>query len=295
MNKFPEAKILPYFLVGPSILVIFIFLIYPFAQAVIMSFQRQAAFGAGLRYVGLENYRRLFTSARYLQSIGLTFLFAFIVIAAGLSISLFVARLTNSQIRGKSFYQVAFIWTYAMSPAIAGVIWALLFDPSIGLFTHSIFRVTGIRLNFFSNPIAGFMVVTIASIWIMMGYNVTFFIAGLQNIPDQLIEAAKIDGASTWQTFWKITFPMLSPTTAFLVFMNTVYSFFLVFGLIDTVTQGGPQRATEFLVYSIYLEGFSRLRPGMAGAQSVILFLIVATLATYQLYATTRKAIYSRR
>ncbi len=294
MGRFPGSKILPYFLITPSVGVILIFLIYPFSQAVWMAFHRSAPWGAGLRFVGLDNFRNLMTSPEYLRSVWLTFLFAFIVISVGLTISLCLAMLTTQKIKGSGFYQVAFIWTYAMSPAIAGVMWALLFDPSIGLLTHGIRTATGYRLNFFTDPVAAFLIVTLASIWIMLGYNMCFYIAGLQNVPNELKEAAYIDGASPWQAFWNVTFPMLSPTTAFLIFVNTIYSFFLVFGLIDVVTQGGPGQTTEFLVYRIYRDGFARMRHGPASAQSVILFIMIAAIATFQIYSTSKKAIYSR-
>lgn len=294
MNRFPGHRYLPYLLIFPSIAVILGFLVAPFMQAVYMSFHRAPPWGGVPTNVGFRNYIELVTSPDYWQSLGNTYLYAILVLGIGLSLSLFIAVLANQKIRGAPFYQVAFIWTYAMSPAIAGVMFALLFDPSIGIITALIRGVFDYRLNIFTDAPGAFALVTIASIWVMLGYNICFYIAGLQNVPNELKEAALIDGCTSWQAFWVVTFPMLTPTTAFLIFVNTIFVFFLVFGLIDVVTQGGPGQTTEFLVYKIYRDGFARLREGQAAAQSVLLFIMVASIATFQIYTTTRKAIYQR-
>ncbi len=285
---------MPYLLVFPSIFVIAIFLLIPFGQAIHLSFFRISPFGRMAHYVGWRNYIELFQSSAYLQSVLNSFLFAGLVIGIGLTLSLFIAVLTTQRIRGKAFYQVAFIWTYAMSPAIAGVMWALIFDPSIGVGTHLIRNVTGYRLNFFTDSVGAFTLVTVASIWIMLGYNICFYIAGLQNVPHEFKEAAMVDGCTPWKSFWIITFPMLSPTTAFLIFVNTVYAFFQSFAMVDVVTMGGPGRTTEFMVYKIYRDGFDRMQEGQAAAQSVLLFIMVAAIASFQIYTSTRKAIYNR-
>ena len=294
MDRFPKHRFLPYGLILPSLSVIIVFLIVPFGQAVYQSFFRVSPFGRQLRFVGWRNYVEMFRSAVYLASFRNTFIFAALVIGLGLSLALFIAVLTTQKIRGAGFYQVAFIWTYAMSPIIAGVMWSLIFDPSIGILTHGIAGLTGYRINYFTDTVAAFILVTVASIWVMLGYNICFFVAGLQNVPHELKEAAAIDGATPWQTFWVVTFPMLSPTTAFLVFVNTVYAFFQSFGLIDVVTQGGPNRTTEFLIYKIYRDGFGRMQEGQAAAQSVVLFILVAIVGAVQIYTSTKKAVYHR-
>ena len=294
MNRFPGHNLLPYALIFPTIAVIFVFLIVPFVQAIHMSLFRISPFGRVRVYVGLRNFQELLRSPEYLQSFVNTMIFCAIVIGVGLALALFLATLTTQKIRGAAFYQVAFIWTYAMSPAIAGVIFALLYDPSVGIFTHLIERLTGFRLNFMTDAVGAFALVTVASIWVMLGYNICFYIAGLQNVPHELKEAALVDGAGPWKAFWIITFPMLSPTTAFLIFVNTLYAFFMVFGMIDVVTMGGPGQATEFLVYKIYRDGFARLREGQAAAQSVFLFVLVASFAGFQIWVSTKRAVYSR-
>ncbi|MBC7220289.1 sugar ABC transporter permease [Candidatus Bipolaricaulota bacterium] len=292
--KFPGYRLLPYLLIFPSVAVIVVFLVVPFAQAVQQSFYRTSPFGATTRFVGWDNYVQIFSTPEYLRSLLTTVGFAGLVIAGGLSASLGIAILVTRRIRGLGFYQVAFVWTYALSPAVAGIIWALLFDPAVGLGTYVIQLISGYRINMMVQGTAALLIAATAAAWNMLGYNICFFIAGLQNVPKEFEEAARVDGAGAWRTFWRVTFPMISPTTAFLLFVNMVYAFFQVFGLIDVMTQGGPGGATEILVYKLYRDAFIRLRGNFASAQSVVLFLMVAAAALFQLRVATRKAVYSR-
>lgn len=293
-SKFPGHRFLPYLLVFPSVAVIIVFLVVPFVQAVVQSFYHASPFGGSSTFVGLRQYRLLFSSPDYAKSFLTTFYFALLVIVGGLSFSLFIAVLVTRKVRGLAVYQIAFIWTYALSPAVAGIIWALLFDPAVGLGTYLISRLTGFSINYTIQGASALLIVAAASIWNMLGYNICFYIAGLQNVPRELEEAARVDGAGPWRTFWRITFPMLSPTTAFLVFVNTIYAFFQVFGLIDIMTKGGPGGATEILVYKLYRDAFIRARYNYASAQSVVLFVIVAATALFQLWVSTRRAVYMR-
>jgi len=294
-DRFPGHKFLPYLLIAPSIAVIFIFLIGPFAQSIYESFFVSTTFGTNTIYVGLRNYIRLFSSPDYLNSVTATFKFAAFVIIIGLSISLAIAQLLNQKIRGVGFYQVALIWTYAISPTIAGVIWASMFSPATGLIPYIVSKLSGgYTLNWMTNGQLALFIVAAAATWKMLGYNIIFFLAGLQNVPDEFLEAAHIDGASPWKAFWRITFPMLSPTTSFLLFVNMLYAFFQVFGLIDIMTRGGPGNATEILVYKLYRDGFIHLNTGSASAQSFIIFFVISMVAIIQLRIVTQKAIYSR-
>jgi len=294
-DKFPGHKFLPYLLIAPSIAVIFIFLIGPFGQSIYGSFFVSTPFGTNTIYVGLCNYIRLFSSPDYLNSVAITFKFAAFVIIIGLSFSLAIAQLLNQKIRGMGFYQVALIWTYAISPTIAGVIWASMFAPATGLIPYIISILSGgYKMNWMTNGQLALLIVSAAATWKMLGYNVIFFLAGLQNVPDEFLEAAQIDGAGPWKAFWRITFPMLSPTTSFLLFVNMLYAFFQVFGLIDIMTHGGPGNATELLVYKLYRDGFIHLNTGSASAQSFIIFFVISAVAIIQLRIVTRKAIYFR-
>ena len=294
-DKFPGHKFLPYLLIAPSIAVIFIFLISPFGQSIYESFFVSTPFGTRTIYVGLRNYIRLFSSPDYLNSAVVTFKFAVFVIIIGLSFSLAIAQLLNQKIRGVGFYQVALIWTYAISPTVAGVIWASMFAPATGLVPFIVSKLSGgYMMNWMTNGQLALIIVSAAATWKMLGYNIIFFLAGLQNVPDEFLEAARIDGASSWKAFWRITFPLLSPTASFLLFVNMLYAFFQVFGLIDIMTRGGPGNATEILVYKLYRDGFIHLNTGSASAQSFLIFFVISVVAIIQLRIVTRKAIYSR-
>lgn len=294
-NRFPGHRFLPYLLILPSLAIIVIFLVVPFVQSVRESFFTSTAFGTREIFVGLRNYVRLFTSSDYHRSILTTLVFSGFVILVGLSVSLAIAYLLNQKIRGRGIYQVALIWTYALSPAVAGTIWALMFAPATGIVPYIAGKIfAGYRLNWMTNGTLAVFVVSAAATWKMLGYNIIFFLAGLQNVPPQLHEAARVDGASGWLTFWRITFPMLSPTTTFLLFVNMLYSFFQVFGLIDIMTRGGPGDATNILVYKLYRDGFIHLNSGSASAQSFIIFIVIAAFAVIQLRVATRKAAYAR-
>lgn len=294
-DKFPGHKFLPYLLIAPSVLVIFIFLVWPFGQSIRESFYYSTPFGTKTIFVGFRNYIRLFSSPEYKSSVIATLKFSAFVIFVGLSISLGIAQLLNQKIKGVGFYQIALIWTYALSPTVAGVIWASMFAPATGLIPYIISKLSGgYTLNWTTNGSIALLVVSIAATWKMLGYNIIFFLAGLQNVPDEFLEAAQIDGATPWKAFWRITFPMLSPTTSFLLFVNMLYAFFQVFGLIDIMTRGGPGNATELLVYKLYRDGFIHLNTGFASAQSLVIFIVISTVAIIQLRIATRKAIYYR-
>jgi len=294
-ERFPGHPFLPYLLILPSLAVIFIFLIVPFTQSVWGSFYVTSFFGNTKVFVGLANYIDLFKSPDYLHSIVVTLLFSAFVVLFGLSASLGIAMLLNQKISGLGIYQIALVWTYSISPAVAGVIWALLFAPATGLIPW-LFKLVNpdYTLNWMTNGSLALFVVSLAATWKMLGYNIVFFLAGLQNIPDELTDAARVDGAGPWLTFRHITFPMLSPTTTFLLFMNMLYAFFQVFGLIDIMTQGGPGDATNLLVYNLYRDAFIHLDSGRANAQSVIIFIVIAVAAMLQLRAATKKAAYAR-
>ena len=294
-ERFPGHPFLPYLLILPSVAVIVIFLVVPFIQSVQGSFFTTSAFGTRSIYVGWRNYIALFHSGDYLYSVMITLVFAGFVIFIGLAISLAIGLLLNQKIKGQGFYQVALIWTYALSPAVAGTIWALMFAPATGIVPFVVAKLFGgYVLNWMTNGQIALLVVSAAATWKMLGYNIVFFLAGLQNIPGELLEAARVDGAGSWLTFWKITFPMLSPTTTFLLFVNMLYAFFQVFGLIDIMTQGGPGNATNILVYKLYRDAFLYMNSGSADAQSVIIFVVIAIAAVVQLRVATRKAVYAR-
>lgn len=290
-GRFPN-RMLPYLLLFPSIAIVVVFLIVPSLQALRLAFFEVSPFtGRGL-FVGLSNFRELVGSDIYRHSLAITLLIAGGIVSAGMTVSLGVALLASQPLRGLGVYRVAILWPYALSPAVAGTIWALLFDPSTGPATLLVRTVTGLSANWMMNGTYALWVVVGAATWKMLGFNVVFFLAGLQAVPDELGEAARVDGAGTARVFWRITFPILSPITFFLFVMNSLYAFFELFGLIDVMTQGGPGGATDILIYRLYQDAFISARWGMGSAQSILLFVMVGFLTALQFKFAARRVFY---
>jgi sn-glycerol 3-phosphate transport system permease protein len=290
-GRFPN-RTLPYLLILPSIAVVAIFLILPSIQALYLSFFEVSPFGNKLLFVGLNNFREILTSEDYQFSLRLSVFFAVGVVILSMSASLGMAVLANKPLRGIGLYRTLLLWPYALSPAVAGIVWALLFEPSSGLMTYLIRLTTHQSPNWMMAPNYALFVTILAAAWKMLGFNIVFFLAGLQGIPDEIVEAAQVDGASPRQSFWRVVFPILSPMTFFLFIMNSLYAFFEVFGLIDVMTQGGPGRGTEVLIYKLYRDGFVSIRWGYASAQSIVLFVLVGTLTLLQFRYVGRRVFY---
>lgn len=290
-GRFPN-RALPYLLILPSIAVVALFLILPSIQALYLSFFEVSPFGNKLIFVGLNNFREILTSDDYQFSLRLSVLFAIGVVILSMSASLGMAVVANKPLRGIGLYRTLLLWPYALSPAVAGIVWALLFEPSSGLMTYLIRLTTHESPNWMMAPDYALFVTILAAAWKMLGFNIVFFLAGLQGIPDEIVEAAQVDGASPRQSFWRVVFPILSPMTFFLFIMNSLYAFFEVFGLIDVMTQGGPGRGTEVLIYKLYRDGFVSIRWGYASAQSIVLFVLVGTLTLLQFRYVGRRVFY---
>ncbi|MHA6907043.1 sn-glycerol-3-phosphate ABC transporter permease UgpA [Ralstonia pseudosolanacearum] len=286
-----RSRWLPYVLVAPQIAVTLVFFFWPAGQALYQSLLRQDAFGMNLDFVGLENFADLFADPTYLGSFRTTAVFAIGVALVGLSTSLALAYFADRALRGAAFYKMLLIWPYAVAPAVAGVLWSFLFNPSLGIVSFVIRRM-GVDWNFVLNGGQALLLVVVIAAWKQISYNFLFFLAGLQSIPKSLIEAAAIDGAGPWKRFWSIVFPLLSPTTFFLTVVNVVYAFFDTFAIIDSVTQGGPFKATETLVFKVYQDGVRGLDIGGSAAQSVILMAVVIVLTIVQFRYVERKVQY---
>jgi len=282
---------LPYALLAPQIAITIVFFFWPAAQAIWYSFQLQDAFGLQTEFVGLRNFNDLFGDSHYLDSFKVTALFSVLVAAFGIAISLLLATMADRVVRGALAYKTLLIWPYAVAPAVAGVLWAFMFAPSIGICTYVLKRM-GIDWNWIIQGDQAMLLVVIASVWKQVSYNFLFFLAGLQSIPKSMIEAAAIDGAGPMRRFWTIVFPLLSPTTFFLLVVNIVYAFFDTFGVIDATTQGGPAGATQILVYKVYYDGVKAADLGGSSAQSVVLMLIVITLTAVQFRFVEKKVQY---
>jgi sn-glycerol 3-phosphate transport system permease protein len=282
---------LPYLLIAPQIAVTIVFFFWPAAQAVYWSFLVQDPFGQSSNFVWFQNFRDLFNDSTYLESFKVTALFSVLVAGGGIAISLLLAVMSERVVRGALVYRTLLIWPYAVAPAVAGVLWAFLFAPSIGIVAYWL-RGMGVDWNWNVKGDQALTLVVIAATWKQISYNVLFFIAGLQSIPRSLLEAAAIDGASPPRRFWSIVFPLLSPTTFFLLVINIVYAFFDTFGVIDATTQGGPAQATQILVYKVYFDGVKAADLGGSAAQSVILMIIVISLTVVQFRFVEKKVQY---
>jgi sn-glycerol 3-phosphate transport system permease protein len=282
---------LPYALVAPQIVITILFFFWPAVQAVWYSFQLQDAFGLKTQFVGLQNYAALFKDGNYVESFKVTALFSALVAFFGIAISLVLATMADRVLRGAMAYKTLLIWPYAVAPAIAGVLWAFLFAPSIGIVSY-VLKGWGINWNWILDGDQAMLLIVIASVWKQISYNFLFFLAGLQSIPKSLIEAAAIDGAGPLRRFWTIVFPLLSPTTFFLLVVNCVYAFFDTFGVIDATTQGGPAQTTNILVYKVYHDGVKAADLGSSNAQSVILMFIVIVLTVAQFRFVEKKVQY---
>jgi sn-glycerol 3-phosphate transport system permease protein len=285
------SRSLPYLLLAPQLLVTLVFFYWPASQAVWQSFLLQDAFGLRTEFVWFENYRDLFAQRDYYRAMGTTAIFAVSVTTLSLSIALLLAVQADKHIKGAGIYKTLLIWPYAVAPAIAGVLWLFMFQPSLGLVARGL-RSHGIDWNPLLNGNHAMLLVVMASTWKQISYNFLFFLAGLQAIPRSVIEAAAIDGARPIRRFWTIVFPLLSPTAFFLLVVNIVYVFFDTFGIIDAMTGGGPSKATETLVYKVFFDGRLGGDLGSSAAQSVILMLIVVGLTAFQFRYIERKVTY---
>lgn len=286
-----QSSWLPYLLVLPQLAVTLIFFFLPAGQALYQSMLQQDAFGINLEFVGLDNFRALFNDSEYLNAFRVTAVFAVGVTLLGLSVSLLLAYFADRVVRGATGYKTLLIWPYAVAPAVAGVLWMFLFNPTLGVVSY-VLHAAGVDWNFLLNANQAMLLVVIIAAWKQISYNFLFFLAGLQSIPKSLIEAAAIDGAGPWRRFWTIIFPLLSPTTFFLMVINVVYAFFDTFAIIDAVTHGGPVNATNTLVYKVYHDGFRGLDIGGSAAQSVVLMMIVIALTVVQFRYVERKVQY---
>ena len=285
------GMMLPYLLLAPQLLITLVFFYWPAGQAVWQSFLLQDAFGLRTDFVWFENYTTLFQDAGYYRAMGTTAMFAIAVTVLSLSIALLLAVQADKHIKGAGTFKTLLIWPYAVAPAVAGVLWMFMFQPSLGVVAKGI-KSMGIDWNPLLNGNHAMALVVMAATWKQVSHNFLFFLAGLQAIPKAVIEAAAIDGARPIRRFWTIIFPLLSPTAFFLLIVNIVYVFFDTFGIIDATTAGGPAKATETLVYKVFFDGRLGGDLGGSAAQSVVLMVIVVALTAIQFRYIERKVTY---
>ena len=283
---------LPWVLLTPQVIIIAVFFFWPAAQAVLQSLQVQDSFGLSTEWAGLANFKQLFGDSAYLESFKVTAIFSILVAVLGIALSLMLAVFADRVIKGALLYKTMLIVPYAVAPAVAGVLWVFMFSPSIGVVAYGLSKFFGFEWNHLLNSTHAMSLVVAAAVWKQISYNFLFFLAGLQSIPKSLIEAAAIDGARPWRRFWTIQFPLLTPTTFFLLVINMVYAFFDTFAIIDATTQGGPGRDTVIMVYKVYQDGVKGGDIGSSAAQSVVLMLIVVSLTVLQFRYVEKKVNY---
>ena len=286
-----RSRWLPWLLLAPQAAVIGVFFFWPAAQALLQSLQQQDAFGTSVEFVGLDNFRQIFSDPSYVESFKTTALFSVLVASIGITLSLGLAVFADRITRGGTFYKTMLILPYAVAPAVAAVLWVFMFSPSLGVVAYALGKI-GIDWNHLLDSGHAMTLIVMASVWKQISYNFLFFLAGLQSIPKSLIEAAAIDGARPWRRFWTVQFPLLSPTTFFLLVINVVYAFFDTFAIVDAATQGGPGKDTAILVYKVYYDGFKAMDLGGSAAQSVVLMAIVVALTVIQFRYVEKKVQY---
>src|SRR3954464_2243863 len=286
-----NERLLPYLLVAPQIVITLIFFFWPSGQMIWQSMITEDAFGGNTKFVWFDNFTHLFNDSSYWASARLTLVFSALVASIGLAVSLLLAVMADRVIRGATGYKTFLVWPYAVAPAVAGVLWGFLFNPSVGIVAW-LLQGIGIEFNYIGNGNQALMLVVIAAVWNQLSYNFLFFLAGLQSIPKSLIEAAAIDGAGPGKRFWDIVFPLLSPTGFFLLVINIIYAFFGTFGIVGSLTQGGPGQATNILIWKVYNDGFRGQDLGGSSAQSVVLMVVVIALTFVQFRFIERRVHY---
>jgi len=286
-----QASLLPFLLIAPQVAIVLVFFYWPAAQAVWQSFLLQDAFGLSTTFVAFENYAELLSQPEYYNAVIRTFAFSAAIAGLSLATALLLAVMADKPLRGGAVYRTLLIWPYAVAPAIAGVLWIFMLHPSLGVLARGL-RALGVDWNPLLNGDHAIILVVLAATWKQISYNFLFFLAGLQAVPKSVLEAAAIDGAKPVRRFWTVTFPLLMPTIFFLLVVNIVYAFFDTFGIVDAMTGGGPAKATETLVYKVYLDGLLGSNLGSSAAQSVILMAIVIALTAIQFRYVERKVTY---
>ncbi|MFO1396351.1 MAG: sn-glycerol-3-phosphate ABC transporter permease UgpA [Burkholderiales bacterium] len=286
-----ESRWLPYVLLAPQITVTAIFFFWPAGETIWQSLLLQDAFGTNTQFVWFENFTDLFRNEDYLNSVRITAVFSVAVTVSGLTIALVLAAFADRVIKGATVYKTLLIWPYAVAPAIAAVLWLFLFSPTLGIVAHWLNRL-GVHWDPLLDGTDAMILIIVAAVWKQISYNFLFFLAGLQAIPKSLIEAAAIDGAGPVRRFTTIVFPLLSPTTFFLLVINIIYAFIETFAIVDAATGGGPARATEILVFKVYNDGFKGLDLGGSAAQSAVLMAILITLTVLQFRFVEKKVQY---
>ncbi|WP_448375923.1 carbohydrate ABC transporter permease [Fervidobacterium sp.] len=284
-------KWVPYLFILPTFLIISIFIYYPAFNSFYLSFFKVSVFGNRKMFVWFNNYIDLFSDERFVRSFSFTIVFTVVTVVVSVFLAFFIALLLNQKVPGVRLFRTFIFAPYAVSTAVAGALWGFMLNPVVGHVNYLMASLFGVQVNWITTiPYAAYAVI-IAAIWKTLPFNIIFYIAGLQSIPDELVEATKLDGANVWTRTWKLIFPLLSPITYYLVIMSIISAMFQSFAIIDVMTRGGPGDYTTNIIYRIYLDGFRFSKTGPASAESVILFLImIVVTAVY--FKFGRKSVH---
>ncbi len=285
-------RLLPYLLLLPQLVITAVFFFWPASQSIYQALFRQDPFGLRTTFVFLQNFVDVLRDPLYIEAVRVTAVFSVSVTVFVMTLALLFALMADRQIRGAQTYKTLLLWPYALAPAVAAVLWVFIFHPSIGLLGKAL-NGWGIKWDYQLNGTQALVLVILASAWKQISHNFLFFLAGLQSVPPNIVEAALIDGANSWKLFRKILFPLISPTTFYLITINLVFSFFDTFGVIHALTRGGPGRSTTTLMYKVYMDGYVNLNLGQSAAQSVILMLIVSGLVWVQFRSMEGRVHYA--
>ncbi|MBS8272754.1 ABC transporter permease subunit [Thalassospira tepidiphila] len=286
-----EHSAVPYLFIAPQILIISIFFLWPAVQALYQSFLLEDAFGLSSQFVWFRNFEDVLSSSSWTRSAIFTVVFSVLVSVLSIAISLFLAVRADEVIRGAKTYKTLLMWGYAIAPPVAGLLGIMMFNPLMGDL-YMAFNSFGFEFNHIENPNDAAFVVILIAVWKQVSVNFIFFLSGLQGIPKSIQEAATLDCKSPERRFWTITFPLLAPTTFFLLVINLTYAFFETFGIIDVSTKGAPGGSTATLVYKVYVDGFLGADMGGSAAQSVLLMIMVSVLTVFQFRFIERKVHY---
>jgi sn-glycerol 3-phosphate transport system permease protein len=279
-------------LVAPQLIIIFVFFYWPSSQALYWAFTLEQPWGGGNEWVGLDNFRTVLSDPVYWSSVRVSIIFALASTALAMAMALTLALFADRQLRGYRFYRVGMIWPYAIAAPAVGLAFRFVFNPGAGLFSYINTVFPGLW-DPTLNGMQALAMVIVAGSWKLVAYNFIFFLAALQSIPRSLVEAGAMDGAGTLRRMWDIQLPLMAPTFFFILVINITDSFTDSFGIVDTLTGGGPARATELMVYKIYADGFRGFDYSGAATQSVILMLLVMALTFVQFRYVERRVHYT--
>ncbi|MDR3441453.1 MAG: ABC transporter permease subunit [Legionella sp.] len=292
MAKFNHQRFYAWLFIAPQLVITLVFFIWPACNAVLQSFFYTDAFGLHRQFAGFANFTDLFFDPSYSKAIWVTFVIAISVTLCTMSFGLLMAILVNNRGKTQGIYKSLLIWPYAVAPAVAAILWRFLCHPTLGWLTQML-QSLGINFDYVNNVNQALTVVILTASWQQFSYNFLFYFAALKAVPSSLVDAAIIDGASPWQRFWHIIFPILSPTTFFLLIMNLMYGFFDTFGIIQVMTHGGPGNSTTNLIFKVYQDGFEGMDLGSSSAQSVLLMIIVVIVSLVQFKYLEKKVHYA--